>query len=157
MLQSTYMSYTTNLLYEDEPAGSLFKIIFAIVLLALLSAGLYVWSIGSSSGGAVLLLVETIVIASIFWFVLPRGYQVYEDHLRIELGGPFKVKIGFDQISAIEITNKVGFTIHFTTTVAKTYVKIVKKKGLSIMITPKSNALFIESANRALREWQEKT
>ena len=157
MLQSTYMSYTTNLLYDDEPAGSFFKIMFAIVLLALLSADLYVWSIGRSSGGAVLLLVEAIVIASIFWFVLPRRYQVYEDHLRIELGGPFEVKIGFDQIAAIKITNKVGFTIHFTTTVTKTYVKIVKKKGLSIMITPKSNALFIESANRALREWQEKT
>jgi hypothetical protein len=114
------------------------------------------WSSGDNSGGLALL-VEAFVIGFIFLVVLPRRYQVYEDHLRIVLGGTFAVKIGFDQITTIEVTSRMALTVNFATKMTKNYVRIVKKKGLSIAITPKSNDLFVESANRALRRWQETT
>jgi len=157
VLQSSYMSYPRSLLlYQDEPTGSLLKLIVAIVSVALLAASAYLWSSGDNSGGLALL-AEAFVIGFIFWVVLPRRYQVYEDHLRIVLGGPFAVKIGFDQITTIEVTSRMALTVNFATKMTKTYVRIVKKRGLSIAITPKSNALFVESANRALRRWQETT
>ena len=90
------MSYSKGiLLYKDEPAGSLLKLIAAIVPVTLLAVSAYLWSSGNDSGGLALL-VEAFVIGFIFWIVLARTYQVYEDHLRIVLGGPFAVKIGFD-------------------------------------------------------------
>jgi hypothetical protein len=85
--------------------------------------------------------------------VFPRRYQVYEDHLRIVLGGPFAIRIGFGQIKAIEVTSRMALTANFVTRVTKTYVRIVKKSGLDIAITPKSNDLFVDNAIRASSRW----
>lgn len=151
------MSYLRSLLlYQDEPAGSLLKLIVAIVPAVFLAASAYLWSSDDNSGGLALL-VEALVIGFIFWVAFPRRYQIYEDHLRIVLGGPFAVKIGFDQIATIEVTSRMALTVNFATKMTKNYVRIVKKKGLSIAITPRSNGLFVESANRAFHRWQETT
>ena len=151
------MSYPTNLLlYEDEPVGWIFKFFFVIVTLVLLAGSVYFWVSGDNSSGLTMLVVA-FVIGLTFWIVSPRKYQVYEDHLQILLGGPFVVKIGFDQITSIGVTQSKGlhFTVNFTTTIANTYVRIKKKKGLSVAITPKSDVLFVENANRSLRQWKE--
>ena len=148
------MNYSKGLLlYQDEPAyGLLLKLIIVIVPAGLLVASIYLWSSGESAG-SLSLLAETLIILLIFWVVFPRRYQIYEDHLRIVLGGPLAVKIGFDKITAIEVTSRTSLTVNFVTKVTKTYVRIVKKKGLSIAITPKSNDLFVDNANRALSQW----
>jgi hypothetical protein len=147
------MSRTKSLLlYQDEPTGSLLKLIMVIVPAVLLLVSIYLLSSGESSGGLALLL-EAFLIGLIFWIVFPRKYQVYEDHLRIVLGEPFAVKIGFDKIMAVEVTSRTAFTVNFTTTITKTYVRIVKKQWLSIAITPTSNDLFVDNANRALSQW----
>jgi hypothetical protein len=152
------MSYpTSRLLYEDEPAGSIFKLLFVLVSLVLLAVSAYLWLSGDNSGGLSELVVA-FVIGFVFWVVTPRRYQVYEDHLHLLLGGPFAVKIGFDQITSMGVTQSTGFhfTVNFTTTITNTYVRINKKKGLSVAITPKSNALFVENANRSLSQWQKR-
>jgi hypothetical protein len=148
------MSYSKSLLlYQDEPVyGFLLKAIIVIVPGMLLTASIYVWSLGDSSG-SLALLVEAFIIGFIFWAVFPHKYQVYEDHVRIVLGGPFSVKVGFDKIKTIEVTSKLSLSINFVTTVTKSYVEIAKKKGLSIAITPRANDLFVENANRALSQW----
>ena len=140
-------------MYQDEPAyGSLLKLIIVIVPVGLLAASIYLWSSGESSGGLALL-AEVFFIGLIFWVVFPRRYQIYEDHLRIVLGGPFAVKIGFDRITTIEVTSRMALAVNFATRITKTYVRIVKKNGLSIAITPKSNDLFVDNANRASSQW----
>jgi hypothetical protein len=141
------------LLYQDEPGyGLALKLIIAVVPLLLLGASVYLWSSGEPAGGPVLLF-EAFFIIFVFWAVFPRRYQVYEDRLRIALGGPFGVQIGFDQIKAIEITRGNSLTVNLTTTVTKTYVRIVKKRGLSIAITPRGRDVFVDNANRAMAEW----
>ena len=149
-----YMSYSrTLLLYQDEPAyGLLLKLIIVTVPGILLATSIYVWSLGDNSG-ALALLVEAFIIGFIFWLVFPRKYQVYEDHVRIVLGGPFSVKVWFDKIRTIEVTSRLSFGVNFATKITKSHVEIVKKKGLSIAITPKANDLFAEHANRALSQW----
>ncbi len=148
------MSSTKSLLlYQDEPGyGSLLKLIIVVVPAGLLATGIYLWSSGESSGSLVLL-AEAVFVSLMFWAVFPRRYQVYEDHLRVVLGGPFAVKIRFDQITKIEVTSKMALTVNFATRITKTYVRIVKKSGLSIAITPKSNELFVDNASLALGEW----
>lgn len=140
------------LLYQDEAAGSVLKLVFVIVPAALLGVSVYLRLSGESSAGLAMLL-ETFIIALIFWLVFPRKYQVYQDHLRIMLGGPFSIKIGFDKIKAIEVTNRTFATANFVTTITKTYVIIIKKRGLSIAITPKSKELFVDKAEQALSQW----
>lgn len=150
------ISAKSLLLYQDEPGyGLLLKLIF-LVPASLLVLGIYLWYSGETSD-SLAVLAEAIFISLIFWAVFPRRYQVYEDHLRIVLGGPLAVKIRFDKITKVEVTNRTALTINFTTRITRTYVRIVKKNGLSIAITPKSNESFADNANRALAEWSRTT
>jgi hypothetical protein len=151
------MNYSNSiLLYQDNPEYGLLLKLILIIPVAFLVASIYLWLSGETIGGLALL-IEAFVVGLIFWFAFPREYQVYEDHLRIVMGGPFSVKIGFQNIKTVEITNRTSFTINFVTRITKNYVEIIKKKGLSIAITPTDNILFVENANQAFRQWIEKT
>ena len=119
-------------------------------------AGIYSWSSGDASD-SLSLIATVIVISSVFWAVFPRKYQVYHDHLRIVLGGPFSMKIDFDKIKRVEVTSTQAITMNFVTVLTKSYVEIVRKQGLTIAITPRANDLFVDNANRALNEWARQT
>jgi hypothetical protein len=140
------------LLYQDKPKYGLLLRLILIMPLAFLVGSLYLYLSGDTPG-SLALLTEAFIIGLIFWLVFPREYQVYEDHLRIVLGGPFSVKVGFQNIKAIRITSRTGLTVNFVTRIAKSYVEIAKKRGWSIAITPTANDSFVENANRALEQW----
>ena len=153
MLQSIHMDYSKSiLLYQDRPKYGLLLKLILIIPMAFLGASIYSWLSGDSSDSLALLL-EALVIGLVFWFVFPREYRVYEDHLRILLGGPFSVKIGLQNISVIRVTSRLSFGVNFVTRITRSHVEIVKKKGWSIAITPTLDDLFVENANRALTEW----
>ena len=155
MLQFIRMDYSKSiLLYQDKPKYGLLLKLILIIPAAFLGASIYLWSSGDSSNSLALLL-EAFVIGLIFWFVFPREYRVYEDHLRILLGGPFSVKIGFQNIKTIRVTSRLSFGVNFITGITKSHVEIVRKKGWSIAITPALDDLFVENAIRALTEWLE--
>ena len=85
VLQFTDMSYPTNLvLYEDEPAGWIFKFLFVIVTLVLLAGSVYFWVLGNNTSGLTML-VAAFIIGLTFWIVSPRKYQVNRIHLLINL------------------------------------------------------------------------
>ena len=148
------MSYSISLLlYQDRPAyGSLLKLIILIVPGGLLIASIYLLLSGENIGGLALL-VETFIVGLILWFVFPRRYQVYEDHIRVVLGGPFSVKVGFAKIETIRVTNRFILSVNLVTKLTKSYVEIAKRKGLPIAITPSDSDLFVENAARALSQW----
>jgi len=148
------MRYSKGLvLYQDDPGWGLFlKLITVIGPAALLASSYYLFSRGETEGGRVLLL-EAFIFSAIFLAIFPRSYRIYEDHLRIVLGGPFSIKIGLDKIKSVEVTGKLNFSINFATRMTGIYVAIIMKKGMTIAITPKDNNQFVENANRALSEW----
>jgi hypothetical protein len=69
------------------------------------------------------------------------------------LGGPFSVKVGFQNIETIRITSRLSFNVNFVTRITKSYVEIVIKKGMNIAITPTDKESFVEKANLALSQW----
>jgi hypothetical protein len=143
------------LLYQDEPGYGLFlKLIFIIIPASLLISSYFLFSSGEKEGGLVLLL-EAFVISLIFLAVFPRKYQVYEDHIRVVLGGPFFVRMGFDRINKIVLAHSYSsvLTMNFVTRFSSNYVRIEAGRGMSLAITPQDYNLFIENANRALAEW----
>ena len=153
MLQSVRMDYSQSvLLYQDKPKYGLIMKLILIIPVVLLALSIYLWSTGDAIV-TLALLTEAVIIGLIFWFVLPREYRVYENHLRIVLGGPFSVKVGFQNIETIRITSRLSFNIHFTTTITRSYVEIAIKKGMSIAITPTDDESFVEKANQALSQW----
>jgi hypothetical protein len=140
------------LLYQDKPKYGLLLKLILIIPVAFLIGSLYLYLSGDLSG-SLALLPGALLSGLIFWFVFPREYQVYDDHLRIVLGGPFSVTVGFQNIKAFRITSRTGLTINFVTRITKSYVEIVQKKGWSIAITPTDNNSFVENANRTLEQW----
>lgn len=150
------MKYSQGLiLYQDVPAYGLFlKLIFVVLPVVLLTLSYFLFSSGEREGGLTLL-AEAFIVLLILITVSPRSYQVYEDHLRIVLGQPFslKVKIRFDKIKSIRVTNQIVLSVNFATRMTGSYVAITPKRGLTIAITPKDNDAFVENANRALAEW----
>ncbi|MFC2012442.1 PH domain-containing protein [Chloroflexota bacterium] len=148
------MNYSKSvLLYQDEPAyGLILKLIIMIVPVASLVGSIYLFLSGNTIDAS-LLLVEACVVSLIFWCVFPRKYQVYEAHLSIVLGGPFSVKIRFDNVKSIDATSRPILSVNFVTRLTKNYVSINKKKGLSVAITPRDNDLFVENANEAMSQW----
>ncbi len=142
------------MLYEDRPAyGLLLKLIFIVMPLAMLIGSISLFSSGDSEGGLVLI-IEAFIIGLIFWCVMPRSYQVYEDHIRIVLGGSFSMKVGFDRIEEVKVTVKAVFTMNFVTKFAIDSVVIFRKRGLNIAITPNDYATFVQNASHALSEWR---
>jgi hypothetical protein len=153
VLQCFRMDYSRSvLLYQDKPEYGLLMKLILIIPVALLGSSIYLWSSGDIFVG-ITLLTEAVIIGLILWFVLPREYQVYENHLRIVLGGPFSVKIGFHNIEKIGITNRFALSVNFATRVTRSYVEIVIKKGMTIAITPADYESFVEKANQALSQW----
>jgi len=147
------LNYSTSiLLYQDKPKYGLLLKLVLIIPIAFLVGSLYLWLSGDISG-SLALLPSAFTSGLIFWFVFPREYQVYEDHLRIVLGGPFSVKVGFQAIKEIGITNRTGLTVNYVTRMSKSYIEIVKKRGWGITITPTDNDVFVENANLALGQW----
>ncbi len=148
------MSYSTSVLvHEDVPRyGLLFRLIIVAVPGIFLISGIYLWFQGDAEGSRAMLS-GIILIGLVFWAVFPRKYQIFQDHLRIVLGGPLALRISFNNIEKIGVTSTHVITVNFVTAVTRSYVEIVRKKGLAIVITPRDNDSFIESANRALGEW----
>ena len=153
MLQSIRMDYSQSvLLYQDKPKYGLLMKLVLIIPVILVGSSIRLWSTGDTFIGLTLL-IEAFIIGLILWFVLPREYQVYENHLRIVLGGPFSVKIGFHNIEKIGITNRFALSVNFATRVTRSYVEIVIRKGMTIAITPADDESFVEKANEALTQW----
>jgi len=153
VLQSIRMDYSQSvLLYRDKPEYGLLLKLVLIIPVILVGSSIYLWSTGDTFL-SLALLIEAFIIGLIFWFLLPREYQVYENHLRIVLGGPFSVKIGFQKIEKVRITSRLALTVNFATAITRSYVEIVIKKGMSIAITPADHESFVGKANQALSQW----
>ena len=147
------MQYSKSiLLYQDKPRYGLLLKLILIIPAAFLVGSLYLWLSGDISGSLALLL-SAFIMGLVFWFVFPREYQVYDDHLCRALGRPFSVKVRFQNVKTIRMTSRTGLTVNFVTRITKSYVEIVKKRGWSIAITPTSSDAFVENANRALEQW----
>lgn len=148
------MHYSKSvLLYRDKPRYGLVLKLILLIPAVPLAGGLYLWLSGDNTDGLALL-IESFIIGLIFWLVFPREYQIFEDHIRIVLGGSLSVKIGFQNVKVIRTTGRTGLTVNFVTRITRRYVEIVIKRGLGIVITPTDNENFIENANRALEQWK---
>ena len=140
-------------LHEDTAAQSpIVRGIFIGVIALILISAIVLWATGEGEG-ALALFAEAFLITSILRIVLPRKFQVYDDHLRIVLGGPLGMNIGFEQIAKVETTDAMDFTVNFVTTVSRSYVRISKKQGFNIAITPANPQTFVTQANLALSRW----
>ena len=97
----------------------------------------------------------TLFDALIFKAVLPHRFQIYQDRVRISLGGPFAVNIPLSDIRTVSTVSARKVFIYWGNRLATSthsVVEIVRKKGSSFVISPVNRDMFIEQLNQALSQ-----
>ena len=142
------------LIYEDTPQYDLWlKIILGLAL-----AYTFIWSLlllNDNLDAALIMFGTTLFDALLFKAILPKRFQLYTDRLVIVLGGPFSLKIPFDNIIEIKAArtrkNSIFWGIKFATS-TRHVVEIVQNKGMNIIISPRNDDMFIEQFNQVIKD-----
>jgi hypothetical protein len=95
----------------------------------------------------------TLFDALLFKAILPRRFQIFSDRMKILLGGPFTINIPLSDIedakSASGRKTFVYWGIRYSTSTHHV-VEIARKKGLSLVISPSRDDMFLEKLKQAL-------
>ncbi len=145
------MRNVSYLVHKDIPRVDLwFKLIVASILSLTLMLG-------------VLLLFEDIIAASVMFAVTlfdalllkaitPRRYEIYNDRVRIVLGGPFAFNIPFYNIKEARPAcgkKALAYRGLRLATSNKGVVEIIREKGLNVVISPSDRDTFLEQLSQA--------
>jgi len=138
------------LIYEDTPNYDLWlKLILGGVLALTFILGIIF--LYQDTEAAIAMFGITLFDALLFKAILPRRYQIFEDRLKILLGGPFAINISLSNIEeAKPASGSKAFAyggLRFATS-SRNVVEIVRKKGLNLVISP-SDQTFLEQLNQA--------
>jgi len=137
---------TNILICEDTPKYDLWvKLILGGVLALTFILG--VIFIYQDAEAAVGMFGITLFDALLFKAILPRRYQIFEDRLRILIGGPFAINISFSNIEeAKPASDSKAFAYRGLRLATSTHhvVEIVRKKGLNLVISPSNGDMFLE-------------
>jgi hypothetical protein len=82
---------------------------------------------------------------------MPRRYQIFEDKIRIALGGPFGVNIPFSNIIRVVPApgvKSIAYGGIRLATSSRNVVEITRRRGGSIIISPRNRDVFIEQFNQ---------
>ena len=100
--------------------------------------------------GASIMFGITVFDALLLWCILPKRFLVFEDRLKIVLGGPFSYTIPFRDIVEVKQATKDMAVIYWGMrlgTSLKFQIVIERKNGLSVLISPSREGEFIEQLN----------
>lgn len=139
------------LLYEDIPEyGSWLKQILGGILALTFILRVVFFFIDTEAGLA--LFGITVFNTLLFRAILPRRFQIFEDRLKVLVGGPFAINIPFSNIiEAKAVTGRKAFYysgLRFATS-TRGVVEIVRKKGMNMVISPRNDDMFMEQLNQA--------
>ena len=145
-----------NLVYEDSPRYDLWlKLILGGVLALTFVMGAVLLS--EDVGAALLMFGVTAFEVLLFKAILPRRFQIFEDRLKIVLGGPFALNIPFSDIMDVQAAPGaralIFLGVRFATS-TRTVVKIVRHKALNVVISPANRGAFLEQLEQALEAAQ---
>jgi hypothetical protein len=106
--------------------------------------------------GFLVLLGDSAFLTLLFYFIMPRKYQIYQDKLRIVLGKPFGINIPLSTIKEVKHTSGakafVYTGVRFATS-SRNALEIVRNKGLNYIISPRNGDMFIERLGEAIESY----
>ena len=139
-----------ELIYEDVPRYDVWlKLILGFVLALTFIIGVILLFIDVV--GAWVMFGVTLFDALLFKAVLPKRFQIFQDRLKIIMGGPFTVNIPFSNIQEVKLGSAGQTFIYWgirLATSSQGVVEIVRRHGLSMVISPVNAALFLEQFNQ---------
>ncbi|KTB47700.1 PH domain-containing protein [Dehalogenimonas alkenigignens] len=142
------MNGAPELLYEDTPPSAAGLV--AAVLIFLVSADLLLGFLIPEILG--IMAATAVLEAALFYFIVPRKYQIMSDRLRIRLGGPVKVDIPLATIREARPGRGAEAWVYWglrLATSSRGIVEIVRRGGLDVVISPRDRETFLEQLNLA--------
>jgi hypothetical protein len=147
--------------YEDSARYDLWvKVLLALAPFALLVLGLLTYqgvlpneTEAEARTASIVLFACTAFILLLYWVILPRGFQILEDRIKVVLGGAFSFSIHFSGIKTARKTRGLAFGISFATSMNG--VELVRERRTNVLLSPGNQDLFLENLNKALSNWRE--
>ena len=128
-----------------------------VKLLFLIPIGLFIGGIISSLNqeleASLVLLGEGVFFILLFYFIMPRRYQIFHDKLKIVLGSPFSIDIPLSTIKEVKHSSGIKALVYYGVRFATSteyVVEVVRNKGLNYIISPKNGEIFLEQLNQAI-------
>ena len=151
--------YISGLIYDEAaPYDAWLKYIIIGLPLLLIITGVILIPIDVE--GTYAMLGDTVLVGLIFYFVMPRRYQIFEDKIKIVLGGPFKINVPFSTIKELRAAEgyktMVYSGIRYATT-TRSPVEILRKRGRDIVISPADRDRFLEQYRLARQAYLKNT
>jgi hypothetical protein len=143
--------------FEDKPVyDKLNKYLIGSILAIPLIVALVLLT--QDTLGAAIMLGVTVFGAIIIWCILPKRFVVYQDRLKIVLGGPFSYTVPFKDITNIRQATKDMAWVYWGMrlgTSTKFQVEIERKNGLGVIISPSMENEFIIQLKQARENYIE--
>ena len=144
-------------LFEDKPVYDKLNryLIGGIIAIPLIIA---IVVLPQDIQGAAIMFGVTVFDAILIWCILPKRFLVYEDRLKIVLGGPFSITTPFRDIIQVRQATKDMAWVYWgyrLGTSTKFQVEIERKNGLGVIISPYMEDDFIEQLNLARENYIE--
>jgi len=140
------------LIYEDTPKYDVWLklILGGVFALTFILGVIFIYQ---DTEAAIAMFGITLFDALLFKAILPRRFQIYQDRVRIVLGGLLAINIPFSNIQTVRTVSARKVFIYWGNrfaTSTHSIVEIVRKKGLGFVISPANRDVFLEQLNQAL-------
>ena len=150
---------TSILMFEDTPKYDLWlKLILGGVLALTLILGMIL--IFQDREAALVMFGVTLFDALLFKAILPHRFQIYQDRVRIVLGGPLAIDIPFSNIRTVRAISPRKVFVYWGNrfaTSTHSVLEIVRKKGLGFVISPAHRDMFLQQLNQAVSQQSSKS
>jgi hypothetical protein len=138
-------------LYQDRPKYDVWlKLVVGGTLAITIIPGIAFFYLSAELAWTMLAL--TVFDGLLFYAIIPRRLQLFEDRLRIVLGAPFALSVRYENIKEVRTAPTeevfVYWGLRFATS-TKNPIEIVKSKGLNMIISPGDKDIFMEQLEQA--------
>jgi hypothetical protein len=141
-----------SLVYEDTPRYDPWLWLILVGVLALTFVlSLLLFFVDTVT--AWIMLWATLFDALLFLAILPQRFQIFEDSLKVVLGGFFAMNIPFSSIKEARVAPSsktfVYWGLRFATS-SRYVVEIVREEAIDLVISPVSGDIFLEQLKQAM-------
>jgi hypothetical protein len=141
------------LLYEDVPRyDSWLKPLLSGFVAFFLLLGLIFLYFNTEL--AIVMFILTAFMALLIAAIVPRRFLIFEDRLRIQLGGPFALNIPLENIDKARHGSSGDVLVYWGIklgTSTSNVIEIVRNKGMNVIITPTHFNEFLNQLNQAVQ------
>lgn len=144
-------------IYEDVPHKDIWIKLILLLPLAIILIIALVFSNPDQQDSSYLIYEATgiaVLMALLYFFIIPVKYCILNDQVRINFRGHFVFSIPFSHIRSIDTASWWTISINFPANLCKSnMLEIRRKSRLAVTITPDDKEAFIENFRRAYENW----